>query len=1217
MAVTDWLSIGSTTSFSVARINDIALNNPGNAFSDDNTYASADINATEATHEYNYFGFDFSSIPSNSAIVGIELRYMAYGERINNIDAYVSIYNNATATLSSERAQTMTTSEATYTEGGAADMWGLTFTQAQLANDDLYARIYFTNDNSDRQRFAYLDQIQVQVYYLEPNIAANLASLTTAIYGVTVDAGQVVTVNLLSLTTAAYSVTVSSGLTTLTNLVSLTTGTLSPTINLDYVTAVALQSLTVQVIGAAAQPYASSNVDLHDGLVSYWGLNELSGTRYDSVGANNLTASGGTPGNSTDTVASSTRSLQLDSQDYYANTAISGDFYLDEFSFSLWAKPVDVTTKASTYRGTAFLLRTSSSAPVIAVRLSGDTDDWEVYNWDNATVAATGSGSATTSWQMLSVTYSAANGLRFYVNGTLADTGGTYSYPTADQVFLGYTTTTFGYDGLIDEVGLWERELAQSEIDQLYNSGNGQTYPFNQFIHYQVANPAEDITTGQWTLSAGTNFYETLTDGTSGYAQIQGTAVNKTLELKLEPISEPLVDEGLIVQVYAKGGSNGANQRLIVQLYQGTTQIASKEFNSSESISTRQNEWDAFADDLYFSVPKASAANITDYTDLRVRFNVVNQISNETLEIYYVKLYAAPSGGQIVSTNATTDIPSGWAVFNVATAHAALADGENSTYVRSRDDVDPLLVRFAPLVDPGINVGLTILVGFKGAVANDFGQADGLSCALYQGTTSIATVFSNYESQVTGWVDHYIFQFDPLAITDITDFSNLNVRFSMGIKDSTEGYDIEYAYLFAPDPVYIATPALVRLTPAVYSVTIAVSTGSINAAGLTSLTIAVYLATVNTDTAITVGLTSLATVSYSVTVSAGVVTAVGLNTLTVTSYSTETNTNVVTATGLTGLTITPHSATVITNATIEVGLASSTIATYSTTVAAALTTETNLGQLSIAVYSTAANTDAVIAVGITSLTEVSYTPTAKGDATQLVNSINLTVSTSSPIVTGDAIVSAGLQSLTVTTITPSISDGASISVSVGICSNSITTLTPTVNYDYAVTTNPNGLTIGVLSTAVNTGATVSVSNLQTLTITGYGVAISGSTTNIVQIVFLSIQALTTSVSTQTSVAVGIETLTLSTITPEIVPGDTATTNLAGLTIANYGVTVNYGCMTDAGLQTLTLALFATTFEIGNVNVYDGNSFIKRIVKVFDGNNWVTRTLKHWDSSTWK
>jgi hypothetical protein len=40
------------------------------------------------------------------------------------------------------------------------------------------------------------------------------------------------------------------------------------------------------------------------------------------------------------------------------------------------------------------------------------------------------------------------------------------------------TAGSDGWDGAIDEAGLWDRVLTTTEISYLYNSGNGRTFPF-------------------------------------------------------------------------------------------------------------------------------------------------------------------------------------------------------------------------------------------------------------------------------------------------------------------------------------------------------------------------------------------------------------------------------------------------------------------------------------------------------------------------------------------------------------------------------------------------------------------------------------------------------------------------------------------------------------------------------------------------------------------
>ena len=77
-----------------------------------------------------------------------------------------------------------------------------------------------------------------------------------------------------------------------------------------------------------------------------------------------------------------------------------------------------------------------------------------------------------------------SSGIGVYVNGT-------WTSKTTDKVVLVNTNPTFeigryaasyqnymGWDGLIDEVGIWNRILTSDEIEALYNSGDGLAYPF-------------------------------------------------------------------------------------------------------------------------------------------------------------------------------------------------------------------------------------------------------------------------------------------------------------------------------------------------------------------------------------------------------------------------------------------------------------------------------------------------------------------------------------------------------------------------------------------------------------------------------------------------------------------------------------------------------------------------------------------------------------------
>lgn len=79
--------------------------------------------------------------------------------------------------------------------------------------------------------------------------------------------------------------------------------------------------------------------------------------------------------------------------------------------------------------------------------------------------------------------WDAINNGYIYINGVLVYTITTLSgvpwNASAGALTLGiYPNFTSGFNGIIDEIGIWSRALQYTEILQLYNNGNGIPYPF-------------------------------------------------------------------------------------------------------------------------------------------------------------------------------------------------------------------------------------------------------------------------------------------------------------------------------------------------------------------------------------------------------------------------------------------------------------------------------------------------------------------------------------------------------------------------------------------------------------------------------------------------------------------------------------------------------------------------------------------------------------------
>lgn len=116
----------------------------------------------------------------------------------------------------------------------------------------------------------------------------------------------------------------------------------------------------------------------------------------------------------------------------------------------------------------------------------GTTGRIELLNGNGGSLsdAAIGVNSAlNTSNFVFVVAARTANTFKLFVNSSTPSATGVGSYSggsTTNQSKIGAdvpNSAGYGFGGLIDEAGIWNRELTASEIDYLYNGGTGVTFP--------------------------------------------------------------------------------------------------------------------------------------------------------------------------------------------------------------------------------------------------------------------------------------------------------------------------------------------------------------------------------------------------------------------------------------------------------------------------------------------------------------------------------------------------------------------------------------------------------------------------------------------------------------------------------------------------------------------------------------------------------------------
>ena len=215
---------------------------------------------------------------------------------------------------------------------------------------------------------------------------------------------------------------------------------------------------------------------LLDGLVSYWSLNEESGTRYDAVGSNDLTDNNtvgfdtGVNGNAASFVAANSESL---------STAATLSYDQAPFTLNAWLN-VPVGTVDGTYRspinnGYRHTLKVYVSGGVVSsVR-------HEYYDGVGYRLAYNAVSIPLGSWFMATVAMDDAFRQYVWTNGEFEatnNTGVALPVNTAHPFQIGSHPAEGAWTVLSDEVAIWDRVLTADERAKLYNAGSGFFYPF-------------------------------------------------------------------------------------------------------------------------------------------------------------------------------------------------------------------------------------------------------------------------------------------------------------------------------------------------------------------------------------------------------------------------------------------------------------------------------------------------------------------------------------------------------------------------------------------------------------------------------------------------------------------------------------------------------------------------------------------------------------------
>lgn len=211
---------------------------------------------------------------------------------------------------------------------------------------------------------------------------------------------------------------------------------------------------------------------LKDNLISYWKLEESSGTRADAHGSNNLTdnftvtSGAGKIGTAADFELSNTESLSVGDN---PGLSMTGDFTIalwvnienepaSDNAYALLSKLGSDDGYALEYHESlGFRTRINLISQDFAHNLTPGTFTHVVYRF-------TSSSKEHSLW----------------IDGSeeTPKTGSVNPNDGSESLYLGRSAegaTTF-LDGKLDEVSLWSRAITDSEIAEIYNSGSGLGY---------------------------------------------------------------------------------------------------------------------------------------------------------------------------------------------------------------------------------------------------------------------------------------------------------------------------------------------------------------------------------------------------------------------------------------------------------------------------------------------------------------------------------------------------------------------------------------------------------------------------------------------------------------------------------------------------------------------------------------------------------------------
>ena len=204
---------------------------------------------------------------------------------------------------------------------------------------------------------------------------------------------------------------------------------------------------------------------LTDNLVAYY---KLDGNANDSHGTYNGTVSGA----ATTSTGKINTAYTFDGDDYIS----IGRPVTNNFSISLWVKITEFPSTTTPRQICTLGGDSATPSPTNYFYVTTTQDD--IINAGNHASGIVTDTLSTGVWYHI-VYMSSTSSSELYINGVSQGTGSGQSEYSSGYCAIGNLRSQDDcVNGIIDEVGIWSRALTASEVEELYNSGAGLSYPF-------------------------------------------------------------------------------------------------------------------------------------------------------------------------------------------------------------------------------------------------------------------------------------------------------------------------------------------------------------------------------------------------------------------------------------------------------------------------------------------------------------------------------------------------------------------------------------------------------------------------------------------------------------------------------------------------------------------------------------------------------------------